>query len=103
MIPSGSAAGCFFDLGAQHQRDILRTFNPIRREDIFNRVSDFGILGETSGEKPSESAIFGLGSPSMASTSYPRAAKIRASVAEVVVLPTPPLPETAIFIMRSLY
>src|SRR5579875_352325 len=60
-----------------------------------------GSSGSRSGGIPRVIARFGFGSPSMASTLRPLRAKSRDKVPEIEVLPAPPLPATASFILTS--
>src|SRR5919202_1640344 len=55
-----------------------------------------------SGPSPSEMPSMGLTSASSARTGCPERASARAIVPEMVVLPTPPLPATAIFMTQTL-
>jgi hypothetical protein len=57
------------------------------------------ILRASSADKPKVNARFGDESASIAIVFKPLSANPRAKPAAIKVLPTPPLPETAIFIM----
>ena len=65
------------------------------------RILEIGTIeSSVSSSKPNARPRFASGSTSAASTGLPSAAYNLASVAAKVVLPTPPFPVTAIFILR---